>query len=367
MPKRIVKRLKTRILVFPKPALLAGFVGILFCLAYLDYTTSRFIQLSLFYALTAALAGWTLGSGAVYLIVSISTVLAFASDYFADPTVPLGFDIANHGLRSILWTLLGLTLVSLRKRLDLLDDAYAKIRTDLDAGRNVQMAFLSRPIPEDSRANVAVSFRTARELGGDYYDLRVIDDKLRVLVADVSGKGASAALVTGLFGGIYSELSRRHQEPEKLLSILDKEISPSLLDGMFITAFLLVLDLETGHGVYASAGHDPQIFMRDQEVVELYPTGLPVGVMDGIEISAETLVLSPQDKLLLFTDGVLNVRTSKEERLTEDEFLDIVKQACGMPVAQIPQRVFDRLDAEGAFDDDALFLALSLNLTKKQV
>lgn len=352
------RRLKARLLGLPKPALLMGFLLVLICLAYLDYATSRFIQLSLFYALTAGLAGWVLGTQAVFLVVALSTVLAFFSDHMADPSVPLAIDVANHSLRAVLWSTLGLALVSLRKRLDLLDDAYDKIRTDLDAGRNVQMAFLSRPVPKDPRVELGVSFRTARELGGDYYDLRISEDKLRVLVADVSGKGASAALVTGLLGGLYSEITRRHDDPSRILTILDREITPSLLEGMFVTVFFLVLDLRTGHAEYASAGHDPQILLKGEEALELAPTGLPVGLMEGFELGTGSFQLAEQDRLVLFTDGIVNLRLEDGSRLDEETLLKVVRDSGRFPVAELPAKIFATLDSVGQLEDDALVLAL---------
>jgi stage II sporulation SpoE-like protein len=359
-------RLRRGVRNLPNGLIQLCFLSLLFFLAYLDYATSRFIQLSLFYALISALVGWTLGKRAVCVVVILSTCLAFLSDRLADPSVALPLDIANHGFRALLWTLTGLSLASLRKRMNLLDEAYEQIRRDVDAGRKVQMAFLSRTLPDDERVDIAVQFRTARELGGDYFDVRVIDDKLQVLVADVSGKGAPAALVTGLLGGIFSELSRRYHEPAKVLRILDKEIAPSLLEGMFITTFFLVMNMDTGECTYASAGHDPQYWVRESEVKELYPTGLPVGLLEGQELNTESFQIKLDEKVVFFTDGILNLKLADGTRLGEEPLLAFTRQTKSLDSRATSERIFLFLDEQGVLDDDALVLVLKRRPTPQR-
>ena len=361
MKKSSLQRLSRRLRNPPQGLISVGLLFLLFLLAYLDYATSRFVQLSLFYALISGLVGWTLGRRAVYVIVSISTGLALASDRLADPSVAFGLDLANHGFRALLWTLMGLTLASLRKRMNLLDQAYDQIRRDVDAGRRVQTAFLTRCLPDDKRVDLAVQFRTARELGGDYFDLRVVNENLQVLVADVSGKGASAALVTGLLGGIFSELSRRYHDPAKVLRILDKEISGSLLEGMFVTTFFLVMNLNTGKCTYASAGHDPPFWVQASQIRELHPTGLPVGLMEGHDISAESFQMASGEKIVFFTDGILNLRRPDGTRLGEEPILAIVTQTKDLDSLATTESIFAFLDQQGALDDDAVVVVLKRN------
>jgi len=358
--RKSVREIRNRIGKWPRGLLLALLLLLLILLAYLDFVTSRFIQLSLFYALISGIVGWTLGRRAVLLVVVLATVLTFTSDRLADPSVPLGFDLANHGFRALLWTLLGFALVALRSRMNLLDDAYELICQDLESGRRVQTAFLSRPVPDDPRLDVGVAFRTARELGGDYFDIRIIQDQLQILVADVSGKGASAALVTGLLGGLFSELSRRHQDPAKVLRILDREITPSLPDGMFITAFYLTMDLENGDCSYASAGHDPQYRVSSGELEELMPTGLPLGLLEGFELDVGTFSLAVGESVVLFTDGVINVKTPNG-RMGEEPFVQLLIREMADTSQILTDRIFVFLDRQGQMDDDAVVLVLRRN------
>lgn len=339
----------------------AGLIGILFFLAWLDFYTGRNIHLSLFYAMICAFAGWMRGGRAVAVMVVVCTSLTAIGDRVVDSSVPLEFDLVNHGSRLILWSLVGTIMVNLRSRMDELDQAYDTIRNDVSAARSVQKAFLSTEIPKDERFDLAVKFRTARLLGGDYYVTRLIDDELRVLVADVSGKGAPAALVTGLLSGLFSEISRHHKSPAKVLRILDQEIASTLPDGMFITAFYFTLDLYTGEMKYASAGHDPPFLCRHGKgPEELMPTGLPVGLLGEFGIEETSLKLKPEDLLVLYTDGLVNACLPNGERMGDEAFAEKLETLCKKEASTITEELFAFTDSVAETDDDVVVLTLRI-------
>lgn len=336
-----------------------GLIGILFFLAWLDFYTGRNIHLSLFYAMICAFAGWMRGGRAVAVMVVVCTALTAIGDRVVDSSVPLEFDLVNHGSRLILWSLVGTIMVNLRSRMNELDQAYDTIRNDVSAARSVQKAFLSTETPKDERFDLSVKFRTARLLGGDYYVTRLVDDELRVLVADVSGKGAPAALVTGLLSGLFSEISRRHKSPAKVLKILDQEITNSLPDGMFITAFYLTLDLHTGDMKYASAGHDPPFLCRHGKgPEELMPTGLPVGLLGDFGIEETSLKLEPEDLLVLYTDGLVNACLPNGERMGDEAFAQKLETLCKKEASTITEELFAFTDSVAETDDDVVVLTL---------
>ena len=225
----------------------------------------------------------------------------------------------------------------------------------MDAGKIVQTGFLSRPKPVDPRFDLGVSFRTARELGGDYFSAKVQDGYLQIVVADVSGKGTSAALISVLFGGHFAELSRRHDDPAKVLRILDKEIAGSLPEGAFVTSFYLRMKLDDGECQYASAGHDIQYLMSNGVAKELGSTGLPVGLLSGFEFEADTFTLLPEESIVLFTDGVVNLKTP-DGRMGETPLLEMLARESDTGAQDLTERVFQFLDQKGTLDDDAVVL-----------
>lgn len=352
------------------PRLLAegGIFVLVLLLAWLDYATGRNIHLTLFYAAVCGFVAWVRGSRAASFMVVLCTVLTFLADRAFDPTVLLTLDLVNEASKFVLWGLVSAVMVSLRSRMGELDSAYEQIHRDVAAARSVQKAFLSCEIPTDPRFDLSVKFRTARILGGDYFQVRLVENELRVLVADVSGKGAPAALVTGLLSGLFSEISRRHRSPAKVLRILDQELAKTLPDGMFVTAFYLTLNLNTGEMTYAGAGHDPPFLCRPRnEVEELMPTGLPVGLLGDFGIEEAELLLKPEDLLVVYTDGLVNACLPCGERMGDEAFMEQLKKSGGKPAATITNELFAFTDNQAEIDDDVVVLSLRLTGARPSV
>lgn len=362
---KAISRIENLYSSLPRVVAEGGILLFVLLLAWLDFRTGRNLHLTLFYAAVCAFVGWVRGPRETAFIVAMCTALTFFGDRISDATVPLSLDLINHTTRLLLWCLVGAVTVSLRSRMDELDDAYEQIRRDLKAARTVQKAFLSGDLPVDPRFDLAVKFRTARLLGGDYFLVRQFEHELRVLVADVSGKGAPAALVTGLLSGLFLEISRRHASPSKVLRILDQELAKSLPDGMFVTAFYFTLDLNTGELRYAGAGHDPPFLLRQGgEVEELMPTGLPVGLLGDFGIEEARLTLEAHDLLVVYTDGLVNACLPCGDRLGEDVFSEFLKKCEGDSAEKVTDDLFAFTDNKAETDDDVV--VLSLRLTREE-
>lgn len=349
------------------PRLLAegGLFALVLLLVWLDYATGRNIHLTLFYAAICGFVAWVRGPRAASFMVVLCTVLTFVADRLFDPTFLLSLDLVNEASKFVLWGLVSAVMVSLRSRMGELDDAYDRIHRDLTAARSVQKAFLSSQIPSDPRIDLSVKFRTARLLGGDYFQIRQVENELRVLVADVSGKGAPAALVTGLLSGLFSEISRRYRSPAKVLRILDQELAKTLPDGMFVTAFYFVLDLDSGELTYASAGHDPPFLRRpESEVEELMPTGLPIGLLGEFGIEETRVILTPEALLVVYTDGLVNACLPGGERMGEEAFMEQIKSSVGKPASAVTDDLFMFTDTQAETDDDVVVLSLRLTGVK---
>jgi serine phosphatase RsbU (regulator of sigma subunit) len=340
-----------------------GLLGFIFLLTWLDYVTGRALNLSLLYALVCGLVGWARGRRAVLVTATLCVASAFTTDLLVDSSAPLHVDLINQCSRWILWSLLGATMASLRARLNELDVAYEGIRTDMAAAQRVQLAFLSKVAPVDPRFELDVKFRTARLLGGDFFTVKLMDSELHVFITDVSGKGAPAALVTGLISGVYAEISHQHARPSEVLTLLDHRIRGFLPTEMFATAFYIILDLERGVARYASAGHDPQLLWNDETgLKELLPTGLPLGLLDGFELTQEELTLKSNDLLVLFTDGLLNARLKNGGRLGEEAVYGLIREHSRERPELIIKSVFSSVDERAEFDDDVVVMGLRISV-----
>jgi serine phosphatase RsbU (regulator of sigma subunit) len=196
----------------------------------------------------------------------------------------------------------------------------------------------------------------AREVGGDYYDLLPLDDnRLGVLVADVSGKGTSAALYMAELKGLMLSLSRTCPSPRQLLVTANQIISDHLDSRSFITMTYAVVDLATRTMAYARAGHTPLIYRRERggepSVEVLAPDGLVLGLrIDGGELferllTEMTLPLERGDVLLLFTDGISEAMNADSDLFGEARLAKLVEEHGHLPTDELRERILREIEA----------------------
>jgi phosphoserine phosphatase RsbU/P len=149
-------------------------------------------------------------------------------------------------------------------------------------------------------------------VGGDLYDfVEVSDDRLVVLIGDVSGKGVPAALLMAKAISDFRAAVMRNTSPAAILGELNAGLAAQPRRGMFVTAACLALDPESGRLAYADAGHLPLLWHRRAAgAVEVRETegGPPLGIVPGMEYHEQEVSLEPGDSLLLYTDGVVEAR-----------------------------------------------------------
>lgn len=191
-----------------------------------------------------------------------------------------------------------------------------RISTELNVAHQIQTSMLPSifpAFPEHDEFDIYASMTPAKEVGGDFYDFFMVDDRhLAVVIADVSGKGVPAAL----FMVIGKTLIKDHTQPGRDLGSVFTEVNELLCqsnsEGLFITAFEGVLDLDTGDFVYVNAGHDaPYICQSDGffEPLAVRP-GFVLAGMEGINFTEGKITLQGGDKLFHYTDGVTEATDS---------------------------------------------------------
>lgn len=204
---------------------------------------------------------------------------------------------------------------------DLFADALERERLarELTLAREVQQRLLPQSLPRIDGVEIAAAERPAREVGGDYYDaVRLGDDCVGVIVADVSGKGAPAAFYMAEMKGVFQAASRLTRSPGELLAGANDALAPSLARGVFVSAAYAVLDADAGTLALARAGHTPAVLVRDRDRADggrwlLRGGGLAIGLDRGgtlfrQSLCEQTLQLAPGDTLLLYTDGLVEAR-----------------------------------------------------------
>lgn len=236
---------------------------------------------------------------------------------------------------------------------NLLDQAAARKRLEeeLRIARDVQMSLLPREPESVPGLDLAAVCRPAREVGGDYYDFIPLGDRqLGVLVADVSGKGTSAAFYMAELKGVVLSLSQVHRSPRALLCEVNRIMTRTIDSRSFVTMTYAVIDLDRAMLTYARAGHTPLIHATTRDHAAktdvLAPSGLVVG-LDGFErefdelLVEETRPVGTGDVIVLFTDGVTEAMNEREEFFGEDRLTARVLDAHDQHPEAIQARVLE--------------------------
>ena len=240
---------------------------------------------------------------------------------------------------------------------DLLREAAEKKRLEeeLRIAREIQMSLLPRGTATIPGVMVTATCVPAREVGGDYYDfIRLGERRLGILVADVSGKGTSAAFYMAELKGLILSLSRIYESPKQLLVEVNRIIADHIDSRSFITMTYAVLDMETETLTYARAGHTPLIYMRGNGTGTgadvLIPSGLVVG-LDGFQskfeslIEEESLRVSGGDIAVLFTDGVSEAMNEESDLFGEDRLGRLVEDNVHLSAEDLRERILADVDA----------------------
>ncbi len=223
-----------------------------------------------------------------------------------------------------------------------------RIARELEIAREIQNNILPRAYPSTDRFEFHGAYRSAREVGGDYYDFMEIDDRyLAFLVADVSGKSLPGMLVMLLTRDIVARLSRSVLEPAPLLSEVNRELSKSIRKGMFVTMFYGLLDTETGRFTFASAGHNPLIRVSSGggPAEKIKTRGFPLGLMPPEQfdkrIETGRLTLQPGDWLIQYTDGINEAQNESQDEFGMERLVDILEAGRGLSPRELVESTLE--------------------------
>ncbi len=232
-----------------------------------------------------------------------------------------------------------------------------RMEQELRIARNIQMSLLPQGPLVMPGITLTAHCEPAREVGGDYYDFLPIDDHtLGILVADVSGKGTSAALYMAELKGIVLSLSQRHRSPRDLLIEADHIISRHLDSRSFITVTYLVVDLRAGTLQYARAGHCPLVYVPGPYASQRAPQLLaPDGLVLGLQLDQGrsfvrlleelTVPLGRGDLFVLYTDGLTEAMSNEGECFGDSRLASLIGQHADLPADELRERILRDIDA----------------------
>jgi serine phosphatase RsbU (regulator of sigma subunit) len=178
---------------------------------------------------------------------------------------------------------------------------------ELTVAAEIQASFLPEALPQREGWQLAAALRPARQTSGDFYDvLELPDGRLGLVIADVADKGTGAALFMALSRTLLRTFAFEYPDrPEKALYAANRRILSDSRSSMFVTAFYGILDPARASLRYCNAGHNPPYLLRAGAApLPLRNTGIPLGIVEDVTWTTETVALEPEDLLVLYTDGV---------------------------------------------------------------
>ncbi len=232
-----------------------------------------------------------------------------------------------------------------------------RLEEELRIAHEIQMSLLPQGPLGFRGLSITTTCVPAREVGGDYFDLLPLDeDRVGVLIADVSGKGTSAALYMAEMKGLMLSLSRMHTSPRELLVQANRIIAEHLNSRSFITMIYAVIDVRARTLTYARAGHTPLLCLPgpaapSQDLRLLAPDGMVLGLnIDGGQmferlLQEETIPIHEGDLFLLFTDGISEAMNAADDCFGETRLGEIVREHAHLPADQLRERILREIAA----------------------
>ncbi len=240
-------------------------------------------------------------------------------------------------------------------------EAAARIDKELEFARQIQRSALPSvfpPFPQRTEFEVYATMDPAREVGGDFYDFYLPGkDRFAFLVADVSGKGIPAAMFMMTAKTLIKELAESGRSVEEVFTFANRKLCENNEAGMFVTAWMGILDLQSGKLTYVNAGHNPPLLRRKTGTFDYLRTrpNFVLAGMDGVSYRKEELQLSPGDELFLYTDGVTEATNGANELFGETRLRDALNEGRDGSISERCATVktgLDRfVDAAPQFDD----------------
>ena len=235
------------------------------------------------------------------------------------------------------------------------------LKKDLDVASQVQVNFLPKQVPQFPNLDISAFYRPSKEVGGDYYDfIHISSNRLAMTVADVSGKGIAGSMVMAMFRSVLRLCAPANIRARDTLIKTNELASRDIKRGMFVTCLYTILNLEQFDLRVCSAGHNPLVLWRQKtrSIHLINPNGIAIGfdkgpVFENI-IKEQRFHLEPGDRIVLYTDGVVEAMNVREEMYGEERFYRRVQSLSEEPSGRLIDGLVEDLDrfTEGAGQSD---------------
>ena len=240
-----------------------------------------------------------------------------------------------------------------------------RLEREFQLARDIQRTFLPSELPCPRGWEVAARWQPAHQVGGDFYDVFNLPGKrLGLVIADVSDKGFPAALYMTVTRTLIRAAVLDSASPAQALRHVNKMLLLDSQNGMFITAIYAVLSQETGELVYANAGHNLPLVLRQGNPTPLWleKGGMALGVIEEIELRDRSLRLNPGDCLVLYTDGVTEAFSPQGDMFGEERLIEVLRGMHGSSASELLEKIetaVQKFQGENSPYDDITLLAVN--------
>ena len=210
-----------------------------------------------------------------------------------------------------------------------ISEAAARIDKELEYAKQIQLSALPTNFPENEDFEIYAQMIAAKEVGGDFYDFYKLNDTtVAFLVADVSGKGIPAAMFMMTAKTIIKDLAESGLSVNDIFTKANEKLCENNESGMFVTAWMGILDLNTGNLQFANAGHNPPLVKRANGEFEYLKTraGFVLAGMEGVRYRVGEIMLGCGDRIFLYTDGVPEATNTENKLYGEDRLLGFMNK-----------------------------------------
>ncbi len=205
-----------------------------------------------------------------------------------------------------------------------------RLETEVQLARQIQQTFIPESLPQFADWDLAARWKTARQVGGDFYDVfELPDNKLGLFIADVADKGVPAALFMALTRTLVHAAVIEAGTPADAMKRVNDLLIPDTRQGMFVTAVYAVLDMDKYELTYVNAGHNPPLWIQhDGKVERLTRTAIALGVVTGEPVNQRSIQFASGDNLFLYTDGLTESFNAEGEFYGEERLLEAINKDC---------------------------------------
>ena len=241
-----------------------------------------------------------------------------------------------------------------------------KLEEDLEIAHDIQKNLLPHKIPQFTNFNVVANTVFSKQVGGDYYDVITLDNNnFCVAIADVSGKGVSAALMMANLQAFLKTICKQGMQIDEATGLINDLITENTTEGKFITFFWAIIENDSKQMLYVNAGHNHPLLIRKGKIKKLDKGGIILGVMNTmIPYISERLQLETDDVMILFTDGVSEAMNQKGEEFTDERLeklsLSLVEKSA-MEISNVIQNEVSKFAYGTVQSDDITLMVIKVN------